>query len=138
MKLQIIVITGVLLVALYSCKKEKTCNCSGASNGIVGEWRLVEVLFDPGDGSGTFQSVASNKEIKFCDNGTFESNGNMCTMSSEADSTTYGTYDTSAETFAPDNCMMMPPMAYFYSVDGDTLLLRYPCIEPCQQKYVRI
>ncbi|NNJ37670.1 MAG: hypothetical protein HKP23_00325, partial [Flavobacteriaceae bacterium] len=32
---------------------------------ILGEWQLVEVLADPGDGSGKFKSVDSNKRITF-------------------------------------------------------------------------
>ncbi len=124
------------LFALASCEKE-TCNCYSSSNGIVGEWLLIEELVDPGDGSGTFQAVNSDKEIKFCDNGSYEANASMCLMTNQSDSTTYGTYDTSTETFSPENCMIMAPMAYRYSVSGDTLILSYPCIEACQQKYLR-
>ncbi len=137
MKLQLIIITSVLLTTMYSCKKE-TCNCYSSTEAIVGEWLLVEELIDPGDGSGTFQSVTSDKEIKFCDNGTYEANASMCMMSNQSDSTTFGTYDTSTETFAPENCMIMAPMAYHYSINGDTLILTYPCFEGCQQKYARI
>lgn len=32
------------------------------NNGIMGKWRLVEELGDPGDGSGTFQPVAKGAE----------------------------------------------------------------------------
>ncbi len=134
MKLTTLIITGALLILNSSCEKQ---TCSSAS-GIVGEWKLIEELIDPGDGSGTFQAITSNKEIKFCDDGTFEANGEMCTMENQASSTHEGTYDASTETFSPNYCMMMAPLSYGYSVNGNTLILSYPCIEGCQQKYSRI
>ena len=134
MKLKTILNLSLAILVLASCDKAA---CS-SSNGIVGEWELIEELMDPGDGSGTFQPVTSDKEIKFCDDGTFESNGDMCFMGNQANSTQEGTYDTATSTFSPNNCMTMAPMSYSYSVSGNTLILSYPCIEGCQQKYCRI
>lgn len=134
MKLKTLIIASGLLLLSSSCEKDE---CT-SSTGIVGEWELIEELMDPGDGSGTFQPVTSNKEIKFCKDGTFEANGGMCFMGTQTDSTHTGTYDETTETFSPDNCMSMMPMAYYYSVTGNTLILSYQCIEGCQQKYYRI
>jgi len=110
----------------------------GFGDVIVGKWHLIEELMDPGDGSGTFQPVSSNKEIRFFNNGTFEANGEMCGMANQASSTHTGTYDTSTETFSPDNCMSTAPISYKYSVNGNTLILIYPCTCGCQQKYERL
>jgi hypothetical protein len=134
MKKVTLFIASSLFLILTSCQKD---NCT-SNKGIVGEWLLIEELMDPGDGSGTFQSVTSDKEIKFCDDGTFEGNGDMCTMTNQSSTTHSGTYDTSTETFSPDNCMSMAPMSFQYSVNGDILILTYPCICGCQQKYERI
>lgn len=123
-----------LIVLNSSCDKY-TC---GFSEGIVGEWKLVEELMDPGDGSGTFQPVSSNKKIEFFNDGTFEANGEMCVMANQASSNHSGTYDSSAETFSPDNCSLAAPLSYIYSIDGDTLILSYPCFEGCQQKYYKL
>lgn len=126
--------TSCLFLILTSCEKEEC----GFDKGIVGEWKLIEELMDPGDGSGTFQAVISDKEVKFCDDGTFEANGDMCAMANQSSSTHTGTYDTSTETFSPNNCMSMMPMTFYYSVNGNTLILTYPCTCGCQQKYTRI
>ncbi|MCJ8292033.1 MAG: hypothetical protein HRT58_19300 [Crocinitomicaceae bacterium] len=134
MKLKTFILASGLLLLSSSCNKQ----ACASSTGIVGEWELIEELIDPGDGSGTFQPISSNKEIKFCDDGTFEANGEMCMMENQASSTQEGTYDVTTNTFSPNSCMIMAPMSYSYSVNGDVLILTYPCIEGCQQKYCRI
>ncbi len=134
MKLKTLLIVSGLFLLGSSCKKNE---CT-SSNGIVGEWELIEELIDPGNGSATFQPVSSNKKIKFCDDGTFEANGEMCTMANQSSSTYEGTYNTSTNTFSPNSCFTMMPLSYGYSVNGNTLILSYQCIEGCQQKYSRI
>lgn len=134
MKIKLLFLISSLFLIASSCTKET----SKPQTGIVGEWKLVEELVDPGDGSGTFQPVSSNKVIVFLGNGTFQANDDMCFMSSQVTSTHTGTYDTTTETFSPNNCTTMAPMSYQYSVNGNTLILTYPCICGCQQKYTRI
>lgn len=134
MKLKTFIFATGLLFLISSCDKD-TCS---SQTGIAGEWKLIEELMDPGDGSGTFEPVSSNKEIKFFGNGTFKANGRMCFMGNEANGNHEGTYDASLETFEPENCMSMMPMGYHYSVSGNTLILTYQCFEGCQQKYSRI
>lgn len=134
MKNVILLISSCLFLILSSCEKEEC----GFGEGIVGKWKLTHELYDPGDGSGTFQAITSDKEIVFNSNATFEANGDMCSMANQASSTHSGTYDASTETFSPDNCVNMAPMSYGYSVNGNTLILSYPCICGCQQKYTRL
>ena len=133
MKLNLLFVLIGLSVLSSSCDKY-TC---GFSQGIVGEWKLVEELMDPGDGSGTFQPVSSNKKIEFFGNGTFEANGEMCVMANQSSSTNSGTYDSSTETLSPDNCMSTQPLGITYELSADTLILYYPCFEGCAQKYYR-
>jgi hypothetical protein len=136
------IITTLLIVLTFwsvsSCKKYTNCGFGEEQTGITGKWRLVEELMDPGDGSGTFQPVTSNKEIVFNSNGTFEANGEMCAMSSQSGSVHAGTYDSTTETFTPANCASIGAMPFHYSVNGNTLILSYPCICGCLQKYQRI
>lgn len=134
MKLTFLFAASALLLLSSSCDKQ---TCSSVS-GIVGEWELVEQLIDIGDGNATFQPITSDKEIKFFDDGTFEANGEMCTMASQSSSIHEGTFDESAETFSPNNCISTAPMSYQYTVNCNTLILTYNCIEECQQKYIRI
>lgn len=139
MKLKTLFIAIGLLSIGSSCSKEE-CPSSSSSTGIVGEWKLIEELMDPGDGSGTFQPVSSNKIITFLGDGTFEANGGMCYMENQANTSSTGTYDVTTEMFAPGDCINLPPMPieYQYSVSGNTLILTYPCIEGCKQKYSRL
>ena len=134
MKILTLFIASSLFIMLTSCKKEEC----GSDKGIEGKWRLVAELMDPGDGSGTFHPVNSDKEVKFFDNGTFEANGDMCGMSSQSGNTQTGTYDTSTSTFSPNYCMSMAPLSYHYTVSGNTLILIYPCTCGCRQKYERL
>ncbi|MDG1330989.1 MAG: lipocalin family protein [Crocinitomicaceae bacterium] len=127
-------ILSSLILLLASCQKTEC----GFGNEIVGKWQLTEQLADPGDGSGTFNPITSSKEIRFYANGTFEANGDMCQMTSQAGLIHTGTYDISNETLAPDNCVSMMPMSYNYTLNGNTLIISFPCICGCQQKYERI
>ena len=44
--------------SLQACTEEET-------DDLRNKWKLIEVLADPGDGSGTFQPVESDKTISF-------------------------------------------------------------------------
>src|SRR5210317_196695 len=85
------------------------CSCSSDDNSnssieLIGDWKLKEVLADPGDGSGTFTSVESSKIITFKNNGIISSNGNFCDMSISSDNQTSGTYSNSELTFNSSDC----------------------------------
>ena len=53
---------SILIMTLISCNKTDEIDISSA---VVGTWKLTEVLADPGDGSGTFYTVSSNKNLIF-------------------------------------------------------------------------
>jgi hypothetical protein len=48
-----------------------------AESEIVGNWELVAILSDPGDGSGTFQP-ASGKTLQFTDQSVVHCNISFC------------------------------------------------------------
>lgn len=122
-----------ILGFLLSCNKgdEKIIT----NTNIVGSWKLVEVLEDPGDLSGTFISVNSNKTIIFNNIGKITSNGSMCDMSIESNTYSSGTFSEINSTINPSNCKNS---LIKYELDGNTLILIYPCIEPCKAKYIKI
>ncbi|WP_324721558.1 lipocalin family protein [Salinimicrobium sp. HB62] len=101
---------------------------------LVGEWKLIEVLADPGDGSGTFSAVESNKIIRFHPDGTITSNGSICSMSIEANNPTSGTYSITNSTFNSPDCDNSD-YDYQFEHKGNILIINYPCIEPCKVKY---
>jgi hypothetical protein len=121
-------LTGVLI----SCNKsDDNTDCD-----LIGTWKLIEVLADPGDGSGTFHSVSSEKILEFQSDGTVWSNGSICDMSIEAVSSNSGTYSLSDSTINSSDCPNTPIKIRFHKI-GSTLTVSYPCDEACIAKYVK-
>ncbi|NNE75565.1 MAG: hypothetical protein HKN31_00655 [Pricia sp.] len=55
-------------------------------------WWLVEQYADPGDGSGDFTGVDSEKTIQFLQNGIFRSNGRLCNLNTITGPNSSGKY----------------------------------------------
>jgi hypothetical protein len=128
MRIILIVFSSILLV--FSCTKQESTDSD-----ILGRWRLTEVLLDPGDGSGTFQSVSSDKIIEFHSDGTVTSNGEICYMSIDSNSPSNGTYSISKSTIYSSNCSSE---GIKYQRTGTTIVLSYPnCDEPCATKFIK-
>jgi hypothetical protein len=118
----------VIISFLTSCKKNDR-------DSLTGTWLLKEVLMDPGNGSGVFTAVGSDKNLVFNTNGNVNSNGVICDMSIESNTSTAGTYSEIDSTIISTTC---PNLILKYEVSGDTLILIYPCIEPCKAKYIKV
>lgn len=86
MKLSFLRIVALSLV-LLCCRDKDDDNVS-----IIGTWKLSAQLIDPGDGSGRYQYVDSDKTITFYTNGTYASNGSFCNLNSDSDQSTTGVY----------------------------------------------
>lgn len=123
-----------LIGLLSSCNSDDNLS---SNTSLVGEWKLIEILADPGDGSGTFSAVESEKRIKFHQDGTFTSNGTICNMSIEANNPTSGTYSLINSTINSQDCNS-PEYDYQFKQDGKILKIMYPCIEPCKAKYRKL
>ena len=111
-----------------------TLSCSKTSSELVGKWRLVELLADPGDGSGEFRPVSSKKVLEFYSDGTLKSNGEICFMSQESSTPTTDTYSMTDSTIVGEKCKDWPRKITFEK-KGTTMTLNFPCIEPCRAKY---
>jgi len=118
----------VILSLFTSCKKNKR-------NSLTGTWILKEVLMDPGNGSGVFTAVSSDKNLVFHTNGNVNSNGIICDMSIESNTSTSGTYSENDSTIISATCQNL---IIKYELSGDTLILIYPCFEACKAKYNRV
>ena len=129
MKLVAILTATAFLVILSACDKHDRSE-------LEGEWQLIEVLADPGDGSGTFQAVSSNKIIEFNSNGTLTSNGDLCTMTSSSGSATSGTYELVDSTITAGCVNAGMPITFKHV--GNELIVNYPCFEACQHKYKKL
>lgn len=121
------------LGVLFSCEKEEN-PVNEPENTLIGNWKLIETLADPGDGSGTFNTVQSNKIITFENDGIITSNGNLCDMSIDSDNATSGTYSITDMTFSSSDCSN-PDYHFTFEENGNILIIDYPCIEPCRAKY---
>jgi len=130
------VITLITVGILFSCNNDDDSN---SETELVGNWKLIEILADPGDGSGTFNSVESEKIITFESGGIITSNGALCDMSINTDNPTSGTYSISESTINPSDCIIdpIPNFIYRFEQNENILIISYPCIEPCKVKFIK-
>lgn len=114
---------------------------------LVGTWLLIEQYADPGDGSGDFRKVDSDKVIVFSSDGTYESSGSLCFMGTTSDVEVTGTYEINAEeeltAYSADNFLTPEDCGFdnlkvFVHFEGSDLILSYICIEGCAQKYRKL
>ena len=125
---------GLLLVTigiLFSCDSDDDSN---SNSELIGKWKLIEILADPGGGSGTFTAVDSDKIITFENNEIITSNGRLCDMSIQSGNPTSGNYSISDMTFNSSDCAN-PDYDYTFEQNGNMLIINYPCFEPCKAKY---
>lgn len=133
----------IVLTTVSSCKKEPVDGTLGTNAEEVGTWKLVEQLMDPGDGSGTFQPDSSNKTVIFSSNGNIYCNGALCTMDEVVvnpplwTTDPIGTYDMTTQSLYIESCVTIGGMSPSYYLENGHLIIRYPCIEPCLQKFER-
>jgi hypothetical protein len=125
-----LLVLSLLLSSLCACKKKE----HSLNHSRIGTWKLIEVLADPGDGSGTFQPVVSNKIITFDNQLNVTSNGTLCDMSTRANAGSLGTYLIADSTIVPFDCLSSALLTTQY---GDILEIRYSCFEACRAKYVK-
>lgn len=92
-------------------------------------------MIDPGDGSGKFHKVESDKSLKIKSSGKIESNGDLSKLSTETGDRTYG------KLLKVTNGIILnshqTELKIYYELKGDSLLVYYPCKEGCAEKYKR-
>ena len=123
----------LLLAGLFSTCSDDT---SEEPKTLVGTWKLSAVYFDPGDGSGDFQATDIDKRIEFFADGRVESEDNLCFAGNSGGSASSGFYILPDSILQVDGCPEAPFPTRF-SLRKESLILSYPCIEACQEKYVR-
>jgi hypothetical protein len=130
-----IIVLIVIGFSLIACSNDDDANSADAE--LVGTWKLVSIYSDPGDGSGDFVAVSSDKTITFNADGTLNSNANLCLLFSETGESSSGTYSETEGSFTITDCETMPVTANFELIDSD-LIISYFCIEGCQEKYEKV
>ncbi len=123
---------ALLIITLTSCdiglKKDE----------IVGFWQLTEELSDPGDGSGTFQEIKSDKIIIFHKDGSFFTNGPMCEFTRRTGVESRGTYSVEDGELIVDGCAEPLFLRPRFEVDRLELTIWFACFEGCGHRYKKI
>jgi hypothetical protein len=106
---------------------------------LVGTWLLIEQYSDPGDGSGDYTTVNSDKTITFLAGGTIVSNGNLCSMDTNSGEDTSGTFDALENVINPNGCFSSNySLTYELKQSENRLYIYYPCIEGCGQNFRKV
>ncbi len=130
-----------VLIFITSCEQKDVILEENFDNPLVGKWKLIEQLADPGDGSGTFQPTENEFQIEFFENNTFNATRSMCTLANYDQETSTGTVDTNLEVLYPEGCENLFADVDFqihYRLEEGDLILYYFCIEACGQKFEKL
>ena len=127
-----IVAFALLSVASVACDRDDE-PLVAAPGEIAGEYLRVESYVDPGDGSGTYAPVASERRITVAPDSTFASNQDLCQFGEGGDAST-GRFDAEGRV-TMDDCAFGPAEMSFR--DG-VLEVAYFCFEGCGDRYRRV
>jgi len=123
-----------ILFLLSACKPENdTSNLP--INQVVGEWKIIEILIDPGDGSGQFEATPYNIRLEFSPEGKVRGNGILCSYG-ESNSWKEGEYSIS-DSMITTNCDSGELRNQFSLENGKLILSSMHCREPCRAKFVK-
>ena len=119
------------VLIIVACNSDDDANNTG--NTLASTWKFTERLADPGDGSGAFTAVESNKVLTFGNNGMVSSNGALCFMTTDIETPSTGTYSAEEGTITSECGYVL-----HYVIEDDKLIINYPCIEPCKAKFTKV
>lgn len=126
----------VLFAAITSCSTiPNNPELKLDKNEITGKWQLTESLADPGDGSGTWQTVRNGRILDFKDNGVVISSSTYCYNQEIYEAS----YD-AAENMINSDCADRAVALKYEIKEGELFI--YPhsprCMEACGSKYEKI
>lgn len=123
----------LMLICLFvSCNSDDQ---EKSATGLIGTWKLTEISADPGDGSGTFKAVQSNKTIEFKSNGRIVTNTSLCDPYSDEIKSS-GSFSL-ANNSITTNCQNPNIATIYFELKNDYLLLHYLSNEGYSQKFIR-
>ncbi|WP_299891971.1 hypothetical protein [uncultured Lacinutrix sp.] len=126
-----IIFTLITIGILFSCNNDDDSN---SNTRLVGNWKLIEVLADPGGGSGTFQPIDSNKILEFNDNGIVTTNISLCDPYSD-EIISSGTYN---DNTIITNCQNPNIATISYELENQYLILNFISNEGYSQKFKKV
>ncbi|WP_428743437.1 hypothetical protein [Tenacibaculum sp.] len=128
MKKQIFLLLSIGL--MFSCSNDQ----NSFETELIGKWKLIEVLADPGDGSGAFEPVESDKTIEFKNNGILTTNSSLCKPYSD-EIISSGTYENN---IIKTNCQDPNIATIFFELNNEDLILNFISNEGYSQKFKKI
>jgi hypothetical protein len=138
MKIRRAMLIILLTISAFSCKKDKI---DVENHGLVGKWKMVEFLYDPGDGSGKFQKASEGEStlVEFKANGDFkETRGSLSSYVNLY--TKYRILDNdSIELSGIPNSSSNPTHLWSYKdLTPTSVTLGFGCDEACLGKFVAV
>jgi hypothetical protein len=113
-----------------------TIQAQVSEKNLMEKWKLKQVLSDPGDGSGDFEFIKSEKTIGFLANGKVVSNGSLCGPYNQIGKKSEDTYSKENNTITPSGCSKETKLVY--ELKNDYLIIHYSCKEGCAEKFEKI
>ncbi|HEA28959.1 MAG TPA: hypothetical protein ENH91_03020 [Leeuwenhoekiella sp.] len=125
---------SLIMIVISGCSKDDD-NSRSEMTTVIGQWKLIEQLADPGDGSGTFKSIESEKILKFSEDGVVTAyNGSLCQPYSDQQIAS-GTYD---EKGISTNCDNVNIAYIGFEMKDGFLILNFASNEGFSQKFERV
>jgi len=124
----------LLIVLSVGCEKEEPFGDVPFPPPI---WELEATLFDPGDGSGVFESVESERRIGFI-SGKVATNGSFCDLTGIVGPETEARFDEVLDKIVVENCDASGEdmlLGLEVSEDQEILTISLPCEAPCLLRY---
>lgn len=133
-----------LLAKVFTSCKEDPNPCAGfgfeCAATVESHWELIEIYSDPGNGSGSFNEVESERTITIFQNGDFISKGSLYIL----DVTNTQIHTGEIEYTSSDNKLVVSDCSWHdvtklpFSIDGDEMIVDFSCYEGCKHKYKRV
>lgn len=139
-KLFILLLTSTLLGCASALDDASPSYLTGNSN-LIGEWKLVEYLADPGNGTGTYQRAEGRftEIIEFRADGRFLARTDLGLSRAQLFEYYKVIDGQRIELIYKTSTSTLPTHIWRYSdLTATTLTLSYGCIDPCSGKYVRV
>ncbi len=138
MKPVVICLCVFLFSELFSCTKspESKTVLTEPNASLTGQWKLIETLVDPGDGSGTWHSTDSmGYYIQFNADSSFDNNFiNNFVPSVYSNMIKYSVINDSIINFIDSAANVYNR---YYTIKEDTLNITGGCYEACGSKFIK-
>jgi hypothetical protein len=130
-----ILVMVISLLMLSACSKDRLDPLD--QNSLYGSWKLIEVLLDPGDGSGQFVPSDTGEQLILERDQTYLSNWEPCNPGAGAGETFRGTFTVPEPGSFVISCESAQVSSVTGSLQNGFLIISYGCTEPCLYKFLK-